>query len=153
MLQFGHLGDVAGEGIVATAGLAEEVAGPTAHVGQQVTHGHRTFGRLVRQPQVGEIGLHRLVQIDLTALHQRHNDGAGDGLGRRADLKQGVGRHRQRVFHAGDAEPRQALAALVVEADGHAGDSQPPHLGHDVIAQPGEVDIVCLVMNGDGDHV
>ncbi len=150
--QVGHLGHVAGQRVVAAARLAEEVAQPAAHVGQQVAGGDRSLGRLVLQAQFGQILFHRRVEADQPLFDEAHDDGAGDRLGGGADLEQGVGRDRQGVLDAGDAKTGQLLAAVMEQPDGHAGHAQPPHLRDNEVAQLLEVGVVGFVVGGYGEH-
>ena len=114
--------------------------------------GRGGLGRLVLQGQFGQVALHRRVEVDQSLLDEAHDDGAGDRLGGRADLEQGVGRDRQGVLDAGDAEAGQVLAAVVDQPNSDAGHAQPPHLGHDKVAQLAEVGVIGFVVDGYGDH-
>ena len=92
------------DGVVAIAGVDEEVAPPAAGVGQQVTHRHPLRDLLVRQPKIGQVGPHRRLQVERAVLDEAHHGRPGDGLGDRPGLKQRVGRHRIAALDAGDPE-------------------------------------------------
>jgi hypothetical protein len=100
-------------------------------VGQQVARGDRGGGRFIRQPQVGQVAAHWPVQLQAALVDQPHGRGGDEGLGDRADLKEGVRIDRQRLVDVCDAEAGGVLLAGVEQAQGHARHATARHLGLD----------------------
>ena len=124
-----------GQRIIAGTEVVEVIAHPAAGMGQQMTQGDPLRHAVVEQAQVGQPGAHRRVQVELAVFHQPHHGRGYEGFGDGADLKQGVGRDRQRVLDAGHAKAGGQLLVAGQHTHGHAGDRQAVHVGNDLLAE------------------
>ena len=66
---------------------------------------------------------------------EAHGKGAGNGFGGGANLEEGIGVHRERVFDAGNAEAGCEFLIAVEHAKGDAGDLEALHPRLDLLAQ------------------
>ena len=129
----GHQLDVAGERVVAVAGVVEHVAGPSGGVVEQLQHGDAAGHVLVLQRQLREVGAHRRVEVDAALVDEAHDRRGRERLAGGAELEQRVLVDRQRVLQAGHAVEGVVLLAGVVHADGDARNAEalaPPPLTH-----------------------
>ena len=127
-----------GQRIVAGTEVVEVIAHPAAGMGQQMTQSNPLRHAVVEQAQVGQPGAHRRVQVKLAVFHQPHHGCGYERFGDGADLKQGVGRDRQRVLDAGHAKAAGQLLVAGQHTHGHAGDRQAVHVRNDLLAKLAE---------------
>ena len=113
--------------IVGQPEIVEPVSPKSGLMRKQVTESDRLrrFGR--SETQIRDVGDDRLIEIQLAALAEGHDECCGHRLGDRANLKEGVGAYVkcgvQRCYAQG-----QNLAALRFgDTDDRAGHREPAH--------------------------
>jgi hypothetical protein len=78
------------QGVIAASCVLEHVPHPAADVREKMPGGDPTRHLLVGEPQVRQVGSHRLVEIQHPSLYQGHDRCSGKGLGRGAYLEEGI---------------------------------------------------------------
>ena len=90
LLDVGHQLDVPGQGVVAVAGVVEDVARPAGRVVEQLEDGDGAGHGLVAELQLGEVRAHRRVEVDASLVDEAHDRRRRERLAGRAELEQRV---------------------------------------------------------------
>ena len=98
--------------------------------------------------EVGQGGPDRSLQVECAVLDQPHERGAGEGLGRRADLEERVGVDRQRVVDVGDAEAGGVFPVAGDDPDRHPWDLELGHAGDDELVELGKEHVRVIAAAG-----
>ena len=135
-------------------GCVARAVGEAGRMAHDVAHGDRTRRRAIDRLAAGVlpgVDLHRLerrqvarqriVEAELALFPQLHQRHAGDRLGHRVDLRDGVARHRLLRLAVGVAARREdGLAAVLPDQQRHAGRAAVRHHGRQRLVDPGRVD-------------
>lgn len=95
-----NVGDVACDAVVVLAGIGPVVAVPAREVLEQVADRDPRGGVLVHDPQVGDIGAYRRVQIDGALVDEVPDRARGVGLRQGPDPEEGRCADRHEGVHA-----------------------------------------------------
>ena len=79
-------------------------------------HLHAPVGQLfghLNAAELRQIILHRAREVEQSLVHQNHGGDAGDGLGLRHHLHDGIGPHRFFVFDIGESDSVQSGDAAI----------------------------------------
>src|SRR5579875_2528405 len=123
-LDGGHPLDVAGEGVVAVAGVLDEVALPPGRVVEQLQHGDPLGHVGVLEPELGDVRADGRVEVHPAVLHEAQHRRGRERLARRPELEEGLLVDGQRVLDAADAVIAEDPLAVDEHGGGHAGHLQ-----------------------------
>ena len=146
LLEVRHPRHILGQGVIAVAGIGEDIAGPAGPVRQQVPQGHALSHGFVADAETRQVFPHARIQRQRPLLGQAHDQSRGHGLGDGSDLEDGLVRDRQRILHAGHAAAAAVDRAADMDAVGHAGHIQLNAPGRDLLRDLFELRlIICHV--------
>ena len=121
LLELGHRGDVALEGIVSVAEVGEAVPEPATGVRHQMVDRRALLSGGIAEAERGDVTAHRRVEIESAALDEPHDHRGRHRLGDRRDLEQRVAVDRKRMLDARHAERRDVELVRADHPDRDAG--------------------------------